>query len=69
MHLNCIYFFLHYLWNLEKFRIGTSGKISDPPIRNSKYAFHIQKTIIQKETFWIHQSITKICIPDSEIRN
>jgi len=38
MHLNCIYF-LHYgLWNPEKFRIGTSGKISDPPIRNSKYA-------------------------------
>ena len=38
MHLNCIYF-LHYgLWNPEKFWIGISGKISDSPIRNSKYA-------------------------------
>jgi len=42
-------FFLHKgLWNPEKFRIGTSGKIMDPLVCNSKYAFHIQKFIIQK---------------------
>ena len=50
MHLNCTYLFLHSgLWNPENFRIDTSGKFSDPPIRNSKYTFHIQKFIIQKK--------------------
>jgi len=45
-----ILIFLHYgLWNPEKFWIGISSKISDPPIHNSKYAFHIQKSIIQKK--------------------
>jgi len=54
---------LHYgLWNPEKFWIGTSGKISDPPIRNSKYAS-------LKKAFRIHQSVTEICIPDSKIHN
>jgi len=52
MHLNYIYF-LHYgLWNPEKFRIDTSGKISNPPIRNSKYASF-------KKAFRIHQSVTE----------
>ena len=65
-----MFIFLHYgLWNLENFWIDTSDKISDPPIRNSKYAFYIKKSIIQKKTFRIHQSITEICIPDLEIRN
>jgi len=60
---------LHYgLWNPKFFWIDTSGKISDPSIRNSKYVFHIQKSIIKK-TFWIHQSVTEVCIPDSEICN
>jgi len=47
---------------MEKFRIDTSGKISDPPIHNLKNAS-------LKITFWIHQSVTEICIPDSKIRN
>jgi len=62
MHLNCIYF-LHYgLWNPKTFWISNSGNISDPPIRNSKYASF-------KKTFWIHQSVTEICIPYSKIHN
>jgi len=32
----------------RKIWIDTSGKILDPPIRNSKYAFHIQKSIYKK---------------------
>jgi len=70
MHLYYIFSFLHSgLWNPKKFWIDTFGKISDLPIRISKYAFHIQKSIIKKKAFRIHQSVTKICIPDSEIHN
>jgi len=36
--------------------------------------FRIHQSVIQnmhhsKKTFWIHQSITEICIPDSKICN
>jgi len=40
--------------------------ILDPSICNSKYAFQIQKSIIEK-SFWIHQSIIEIRLPDSAI--
>jgi len=49
MHLNCIYFFALWIMESGKFQIDTSSKISDPPIRNSKYVFHIKKSIIQKK--------------------
>jgi len=39
----------------------------DPPIRNSKYAFRIEKSIIEKKSFWIHQSVIEIRLPDSAI--
>jgi len=70
MHLNCIYFFciLDYgIW--KNFGLTTSGKILDSPIRNSKYAFHIQKIHHSKKAFWNHKSITEIYILDSEIHN
>ena len=66
-----VFIFLHYgLWNPEKFRIGTSSKISNPPIHNLKYAFHLQKSTIQKKhfgsinpqqkyVFWIQKSVIK----------
>jgi len=62
--------FLHYgLWNPEKFRIDTSGKISNPPIRNSKYTFHIQKSIIKKKSILDPPTVTEIYISDLEIHN
>jgi len=44
-----LFFLYSGLWNLEKFWIDISDKISDPPTRNSKYAFHIKKPITQKK--------------------
>ena len=65
-----VFMFLHSgLWNLENFSIGTFGEISDPPIRNSKYVFHIKKIHHSKKAFQIHRSVTEICILDSEIHN
>jgi len=49
MQLSYIFFFALWIMESRKFRIGTSGKILDQSIHNSNYAFHIQKSIIQKK--------------------